>query len=111
MAADERSQQTMTRNHEILRGAVDRLLEELKNGVGDKDKRRQVEEWMRTLSEKYPEFSIEHGLREYYVAEATRLRRDFDAATDLVEKLSLARAVESFLDRASEYDRRLAEKQ
>lgn len=111
MAVDERSQQqTVSRNQEVLRSVVDRLLQELKSGVGDKDKRRQVEEWMRILSEKYPEFSIELGLRDYYIAEANRLRQDFDAAADLVEKLNLARAIESFLDRAAEYDRRLAEK-
>lgn len=110
MAADDKPPQLYSRNHEILRGIVDRLLEELKSGSGDKDKRRQVEEWMRTLSEKYPEFTIEAGLRDYYLAEATRLGRDFEAATDLTEKLNLGRSVESFLDRAAEYERRLAEK-
>lgn len=111
MSADERSQrQTVSGNQEALRSVVDRLLDELKGGGGDKDKRRQVEEWMRVLSEKYPEFSIEQGLRDYYLAEANRLRQEFDAATDLTEKLNLARGVESFLDRATEYDRRLTEK-
>ena len=99
-----------TGNHELLRGVVDRLLDELKKGTGDKEKRRQVEEWMRSLCEKYPEFSIEHGLRDYYFAEAERLRKDFDSSTDLIEKLNLGRSVESFLDRAAEYDRRIAEK-
>jgi class 3 adenylate cyclase len=95
---------------EILSGMVSTLLDDLKNGVGDKDRRRQVEEWMRTLAEKYPEFAIELGLRDYYLAEATRLRADFDKATELSEKLNLGRSIESFLDRASEYDRRIAEK-
>ena len=94
----------------ILSGVVGALLSDLKNGTGDKDRRRQVEEWMRTLAEKYPEFHIETGLRDYYLAEAERLRGDFDKASDLAEKLSLARHIESFLDRAAEYDRRIAEK-
>ena len=98
------------RNLDILRGVVDRLLEELRNLAGDRDKRRQVEEWMRGLSEKYPEFAIEKGLRDYYLAEASRLRREFDAAVDLTEKLNLGRSVESFLDRAGEYERRLSGK-
>ena len=89
---------------------VDKLLDELKNLSGDRDKRRQVEEWMRGLSEKYPEFSIEKGLRDYYVAEANRLRKEFESASDLTEKLNLGRSVESFLDRAAEYERRLADK-
>ena len=41
---DERTQ--------ILSGVVTTLLADLKNGAGDKDRRRQVEEWMRTLAEK-----------------------------------------------------------
>ena len=40
---------------QILAGVVQTLLEDLKNGNGDKDRRRQVEEWMRTLAEKYPD--------------------------------------------------------
>src|SRR5438477_9085872 len=95
---------------QILAGVVTSLLSDLKDGNGDKDRRRQVEEWMRTLAEKYPEFKIEAGLRDYYLAEAQRLRADFDKATELTEKLSLGRSVESFLDRAAEYDRRIAEK-
>ena len=95
---------------DILRGVVKTLLDDLKNGNGDKDRRRQVEEWMRTLAEKYPEFQIEVGLRDYYLAEATRLRADFDKSSDITEKLSLGRAIESFLDRAAEYDRRISER-
>ena len=95
---------------EILAGVVKTLLEDLKGGTGDKDRRRQVEEWMRTLAEKYPEFQIEAGLRDYYLAEAGRLRGDFDKAADLTEKLNLGRSIESFLDRAGEYDRRLADR-
>ena len=53
---------------QILSGVVSTLLSDLKTGVGDKDRRRQVEEWMRTLAEKYPEFHIETGLRDYYLA-------------------------------------------
>jgi hypothetical protein len=95
---------------QILAGVVKTLLEDLKSGNGDKDRRRQVEEWMRMLAEKYPEFQIEPGLRDYYLAEASRLRREFDKSTDLTEKLALGRSIESFLDRAAEYDRRAAER-
>lgn len=95
---------------QILSGVVQTLLTDLKNGTGDKDRRRQVEEWMRTLAEKYPEFKIETGLRDYYLAEANRLRADFEKANDLTEKLTLGRNIESFLDRAADYDRRIAEK-
>jgi hypothetical protein len=94
----------------ILSGVVEKLLDDLKSGSGDKDRRRQVEEWMRTLAEKYPEFKVETGLRDYYLAEAERLRGDFDKAADLTEKLSLGRSIESFLDRAAEYDRRVRER-
>ncbi|HJT18580.1 MAG TPA: hypothetical protein VJ853_14390 [Thermoanaerobaculia bacterium] len=65
---------------------------------------------MRTLAEKYPEFKIEVGLRDYYLAEAARLRAEFEKAADLTEKLALGRNIESFLDRAADYDRRIAEK-
>ena len=95
---------------QILSGVVDTLLSELKKGDGDRDRRRQVEEWMRTLAEKYPEFKIEVGLRDYYLAEATRLRGEFDKAADLTEKLALGRNIETFLDRAAEYDRRISER-
>ena len=37
---------------QILSAVVSTLLEDLKSGNGDKDRRRQVEEWMRTLAEK-----------------------------------------------------------
>ncbi|HEY3054713.1 MAG TPA: hypothetical protein VGK31_02150 [Thermoanaerobaculia bacterium] len=95
---------------QILSGVVRTLLDDLKSGNGDKDRRRQVEEWMRTLAEKYPEFKIEVGLRDYYLAEAERLRADFDKASELTEKLMLGRNIESFLDRAAEYDRRMADR-
>src|SRR3954465_4578923 len=95
---------------QILSGVVSTPLEDLKSGAGDKDRRRQVEEWMRTLAEKYPEFKIETGLRDYYLAEAERLRADFDKSTELTEKLSLGRSIESFLDRAAEYDRRISDR-
>ena len=95
---------------DILSGVVETLLKDLKEGSGDKDRRRQVEEWMRSLAEKYPEFKIENGLRDYYLAEANRLRGDFEKATDLTEKLSLGRNIESFLDRAADYERRIAER-
>lgn len=98
------------RKQEILSTVVATLLDDLKSGKGDKDRRRQVEEWMRMLAEKYPEFKIETGLRDYYLAEAERLRTDFDKAPDLGEKLALGRSIESFLDRAAEYDRRSAER-
>jgi len=94
----------------ILEGVVKTLLEDLKTGAGDKDRRRQVEEWMRTLAEKYPEFQIETGLRDYYLAEAERLRLDFEKAAELNEKLALGRSIEGFLDRAADYAKRIAEK-
>jgi len=106
MSADEVQQQRLS----ILSGVVTNLLTELKNGTGDKDRRRQVEEWMRTLAEKYPEFRIEIGLRDYYLAESERLRAEFDKSPDLAEKLGLGRSIESFLDRAAEYDRRVRER-
>jgi len=62
------------------------------------------------LLKKYPEFKIETGLRDYYLAEVERLRGDFVKATEMGEKLSLARSIESFLDRAAEYDRRASER-
>ncbi|MGN6186412.1 MAG: hypothetical protein ACTHQM_22490 [Thermoanaerobaculia bacterium] len=105
--ANEALQQQRT---DILSGVVTTLLSDLKTGNGDKDRRRQVEEWMRTLAEKYPEFQIEAGLRDYYLAEAERLRADFDKSTELTEKLSLGRAIESFLDRAADYDRRISDR-
>ena len=95
---------------QILSGVVKTLLEDLKTGAGDKDRRRQVEEWMRTLAEKYPEFGIETGLRDYYLAEAERLRIDFEKAVELNEKLALGRSIEGFLDRAADYAKRIAEK-
>src|SRR5215212_7531153 len=95
---------------QILSGVVKTLLDDLRSGAGDRDRRRQVEEWMRTLAEKYPEFKIETGLRDYYLAEAQRLRVDFDKSAELHEKLALGRSIESFLDRAADYDRRIAEK-
>jgi hypothetical protein len=94
----------------VLSTVVRSLLEDLRSGAGDKDRRRQVEEWMRTLADKYPEFNIETGLRDYYLAEAERLRADFDKAADITEKLTLARSIESFMDRAADYDRRIKEK-
>jgi hypothetical protein len=95
---------------QILSGVVATLIEDLKKGAGDKDRRRQVEEWMRTLAEKYPEFQIESGLRDYYLAEAERLRLDFEKAEELNEKLALGRSIEGFLDRAADYAKRIAEK-
>jgi len=95
---------------QILSGVVTTLLADLKNGAGDKDRRRQVEEWMRTLAEKYPEFQIETGLRDYYLAEAERLRIDFEKVVELNEKLALGRSIEGFLDRAADYAKRIAEK-
>ena len=95
---------------QILSGVVKTLLDDLRNGAGDKDRRRQVEEWMRTLAEKYPAFQIETGLRDYYLAEAERLRLDFEKAVELNEKLALGRSIEGFLDRAADYAKRIAEK-
>jgi hypothetical protein len=95
---------------QTLSSIVTTLLEDLKKGTGDKDRRRQVEEWLRTLAEKYPEFNIEIGLRDYYLAESERLRAEFTQATELSDKLTIGRSVESFLDRATEYDRRAKER-
>src|SRR5256885_16057051 len=95
---------------QILSGVVKTLLDDLRSGAGDRDRRRQVEEWMRTLAEKYPEFHIESGLRDYYLAEAERLRADFEKASELNEKLALGRSIEGFLDRAADYAKRIAEK-
>jgi hypothetical protein len=94
----------------ILSGVVTTLINDLKSGNGDKDRRRQVEEWLRGLAEKYPEFKIESGLRDYYLAEAQRLRTEFEKSSELAEKLGLARSIEGFLDRAAEYERRVAER-
>jgi len=94
----------------LISGVIETLLTDLKSGSGDKDRRRQVEEWLRTLAEKYPEFKIETGLRDYYLAEAERLRAEFDKAAELAEKLGLARSIEGFLDRAADYDRRITER-
>src|SRR5436309_9537057 len=98
------------KRQDVLRGVVTALLTDLKNGNGDKDRRRQVEEWLRGLAEKYPEFKIETGLRDYYMAEAQRLRAEFEKSADIAERLGLARAIEGFLDRAAEYERRVAER-
>ena len=95
---------------ELLSGVVKVLLDDLKQGRGDKDRRRQVEEWLRGLAEKYPEFAIETGLRDYYLAEAKRLRGDFDQSPELGERLTLGRSIEGFLDRAAEYDRRMTDR-
>ena len=89
-----------------LKGVVDALLEELRGGSGDRDKRRQVEEWMRTLADKYPEFAIETGLRAYYLAEADRMREEFARTADLGEKLTIGRSIEAYLDKAAEFGRR-----
>ena len=105
--AEEASQE---HSLQLLAGVVQSLLLDLRNGTGAKDRRRQVEEWLRTLAEKYPEFRIEPGLRDYYLAEAERLRANFDKSSELSEKLSLGRAIESFLDRAAEYGKRSADR-
>ena len=93
-----------------LSTVVKTLLDDLRVGAGDKDRRRQVEEWLRTLAEKYPDFRIEAGLRDYYLAESDRLRVEFEKSGELAEKLQLGRSIESFLDRAAEYDRRSRER-
>ncbi len=94
---------------ELLQGVIGELLDSLKKGDGDVDKRRQVEEWLRVLSEKYPEYRIESGLRDYYLAEAKRLTDAFMSTADLTEKLNLGRSVESYLERATEFGRRADE--
>lgn len=94
----------------LLREIVRGVLADLNAGAGDKDKRRQAEEWMKSLADKYPEFHIETGLRDYYLAEAQRIGLDFAKAADLGEKLVLGRQVETLLDRAAEYERRISER-
>src|SRR2546430_1964063 len=86
------------KRQDVLRGVVTALLTDLKNGNGDKARRRQVEEWLRGLAEKYPEFGIESGLRDYYLAEALRLRTEFDKSNDISEKLGLGRSIEMSFD-------------
>src|ERR1051326_1759120 len=95
---------------QILSGVVKTLLDDLRGGAGDRDRRRQVEEWMRTLAEKYPEFHIETGLRDYYLAEAERLRADFTKAAEMGEKLSLPRPTEPSPAGAARYARRASER-
>ena len=85
-----------------LKSVVDSLLADLLEGKGDRDKRRQVEEWMKALADKYPEFEIEAGLREYYLAEADRLRGEFEGSNELSERLAIGRSVETYLEKASE---------
>ncbi|HEY5610354.1 MAG TPA: hypothetical protein VIL97_04040 [Thermoanaerobaculia bacterium] len=97
-------------NYEILRGVVERLLKDLQDGAGDRDKRRQVEEWMRSLADKFPEFRVDQGLRDYYLAEAKRLRDDFEKANDIIEKVAIGRSMEGYLDRASESEKKMTER-
>src|SRR5260221_14532908 len=75
---------------QLLSGVMDRLLGDLKTGAGYKDTWRQVEEWMRSLSEKYPEFPSKAGRLGYYLAEAERLRGVFDKAAAPPGKLAPA---------------------
>ncbi len=93
-------------SEKLLRGLIDKLIDDLKSGVGDRDGRGQVDGWLKALAEKYPESAIDGGLRDYYIEEARRLRSEFDSSDDLEEKLNLGRLVESFLEKASEIDRR-----
>lgn len=108
--AQESTQPSTQHRETLLREIVRGVLTDLNAGAGDKDKRRQAEEWMKSLADKYPEFQIETGLRDYYLAEAQRIGQDFAKAADLGEKLALGRQVETFLDRAAEYERRLSER-
>ena len=87
-----------------LKSVVESLLSDLLEGRGDRDERRKVEEWMKGLADKYPEFGIESGLRQYYVAEADRLRVEFDKASELAERLSIGRSVETYLEKAAEME-------
>jgi hypothetical protein len=91
---------------QALKGVVDTLLDDLHSGSGDRDKRRQVEEWMKALADKYPEFGIETGLRAYYLAEAGRMGEEFARTADLGEKLAIGRTIEAYLDKATELGRR-----
>lgn len=82
------------------------LLEDLKAGKDEGDDRRQVEDWLRALADKYPEFEIDSGLRDYYLAEAARLRDAFASTEDLQDRLALGRSIEGYLEKASEIDRK-----
>ena len=104
------SESAPANNPSNLREVVHALLDDLKRGAGDRDKRRQVEEWMKSVADKYHEFEVEQGLRDYYIAEAGRLRADFEKASDLTERLNLGRSIETFLDKARDYEQRIAEK-
>ena len=92
----------LTAELESLKSVIEDLLSDLCEGRGDRDKRRQVEEWLKTLADKYPEFKISVGLRKYYVAEAGRLKAEFQKTDDLSVRLDIGRSVESYLARASE---------
>jgi len=91
---------------QLLKGLLESLVDNLKRGDGDRDGRGQVEGWLRALAEKYSEYDIESGLRDYYRAEAGRLRAEFDATENLIERLNIGRLLESFLEKASEIERR-----
>lgn len=94
---------------EKLKKVVATLLDDLRRGAGDRDRRRQVEEWMKVLADKYPEFGVERGLREYYLAEAERLSSEFASSEDLAQRLALARSIEGLLEKAGEIERRTSE--
>jgi len=92
------------KSDEMLRSMIRSVLDDLRNGAGDRDKRRQAEDWLKGLAEKYPAFAIRPGLREYYLAEAGRLRQEFDQTEDLTERLNLGRQMESFLEKANDIE-------
>ena len=87
--------QVKDQRQQILSGVVETLLRDLKEGIGDRDRRRQVEEWMRTLAEKYPEFKIEVGLRDYYLG-ATLTTRHLMYEKETEAALGLPPGVHSY---------------
>ena len=90
----------------VLEGVISTLLADLETGAGDENRRRQAEEWLRALRDKYPTLGIDAGLRAYYLAEAKRLKDKFDSTEDLSDKLALGRSIEGYLERALEVDNR-----
>ncbi|MBW3565607.1 MAG: hypothetical protein KY459_12850 [Acidobacteria bacterium] len=104
--ADKESKKTGLPNGDVLEGVVAELLKDLETGTGDESQRKQTEDWLRALRDKYPSLGIEAGLRAYYLAEAKRKREEFDSTENLVDRLALGRSIESYLERAGEVDHR-----
>lgn len=98
------SQKTDSTDKSLLGQVAAGLIEDLKRGAGDEQKRRQAEDWLKGLADKQPSLDIATGLREYYLAEAERLRDQFTQADDLGRRLDVGRSIESFLEKAHEIE-------